>query len=291
MAKKQDTFYFDTFIACAEHAVEASRILRRCIDSYDPDNLDPFLSEMHMTEHAADKKKHELTNVLAKAFITPIERDDIILLSQCLDEVVDKIEDVVLRLYCDNVRTLRPDMEAAVDVVERCCSEGSDHAVTDGERDGSNTHNTSLSGREPLSDQDGQCEGTIHNRKNSTQTVNNTPYHLHGAGNIARDKHNAKKRYDRQYAENSAKFLNTLQSSNEVGSDQLDHNTSDRCACIDIGQSLLSAIQVRKYVQGIVTDCRICKECSRNPDDQQPASDAISFHLVLFHTKIPPKLK
>ena len=62
-------------------------------------------------------------NVLAKAFITPIERDDIILLSQCLDEVVDKLEDVVLRLYCDNVRRIRPEMLAAVDVVEKCCIE------------------------------------------------------------------------------------------------------------------------------------------------------------------------
>ena len=123
MAKKQDNFYFETFVNCAEHAVEASKILRRCIESYDPDNLSEILQEIHNTEHAADVKKHELMNVLAKAFITPIERDDIILLSQCLDEVVDKIEDVVLRLYCDNVRTLRPDMEAAVDVVERCCSE------------------------------------------------------------------------------------------------------------------------------------------------------------------------
>lgn len=123
MAKKQDNFYFDTFISCASHAVEASRILRRCITDYNPDDLGAILEEIHNTEHAADMKKHELTNVLAKAFITPIERDDIILLSQCLDEVVDKIEDVVLRLYCDNIRSIRPEMISLVEIVEACCSE------------------------------------------------------------------------------------------------------------------------------------------------------------------------
>ena len=123
MAKKQDTFYFDTFTSCAEHAVEASRILRKCIDNYDPDNLSGILDEIHKVEHDADMKKHELINVLAKAFITPIEREDIMLMSQCLDEVVDKLEDVVLRLYCDNVRTIRPDMIDSVDVIERCCQE------------------------------------------------------------------------------------------------------------------------------------------------------------------------
>lgn len=123
MAKKQDNFYFETFVNCAEYAVEASKILRRCIESYDPDNLSEILQEIHNTEHAADVKKHELMNVLAKAFITPIERDDIILLSQCLDEVVDKIEDVVLRLYCDNIRKIRPEMIEAVNIVEKCCNE------------------------------------------------------------------------------------------------------------------------------------------------------------------------
>lgn len=123
MARKQDSFYFDTFTACAEHAVEASRLLRRCIADYDPDNLELILREIHETEHAADMKKHELMNVLAKAFITPIEREDIMLLSQCLDEVVDKMEDVVLRLYCDNIRSIKPEMIAVVDVLERCCSE------------------------------------------------------------------------------------------------------------------------------------------------------------------------
>lgn len=38
-----------------------------------------------------------MLHILAKAFITPIEREDIILLSQNIDEVTDKIEDVLLQ--------------------------------------------------------------------------------------------------------------------------------------------------------------------------------------------------
>ena len=123
MAKKQDSFYFDTFASCASCAVEASKLLKKCIEDYNPDTLHSVLAEIHEVEHAADKKKHDLMNVLAKAFITPIERDDIILLSQALDEVVDKLEDVVLRLYCDNIRTIKPEMVDVVGVVEKCCGE------------------------------------------------------------------------------------------------------------------------------------------------------------------------
>ena len=76
---------------------------------------------MHTVEHAADEKKHEMLHILAKAFITPIEREDIILLSQNIDEVTDKIEDVLLRLYCNNVQSILPDALGLVSVVIRCC--------------------------------------------------------------------------------------------------------------------------------------------------------------------------
>ena len=46
------------------------------LKDFDPDNLTARLAEIHKEEHGADEKKHELMNVLAHAFITPIERED-----------------------------------------------------------------------------------------------------------------------------------------------------------------------------------------------------------------------
>ena len=109
MAKKQDSFYFDTFIACLDDACRAAQLLDRSMRDFAPARLKEDLDEMHAIEHSADDKKHELLNVLAKAFITPIEREDIILLSQNIDEVTDKIEDVLLRIYCNNVQNIRPE--------------------------------------------------------------------------------------------------------------------------------------------------------------------------------------
>ena len=44
---------------------------------------------------------------LARAFIVPIEREDIASLGDNIDEVVDKLEDVLLRLYINNVQEIR----------------------------------------------------------------------------------------------------------------------------------------------------------------------------------------
>ena len=67
------------------------------------------------------RKKHEMMAVLVKAFITPIEREDIILLSQSIDEVTDKIEDVLIRIYINNVQQIRPEALAFIKVIIRCC--------------------------------------------------------------------------------------------------------------------------------------------------------------------------
>lgn len=121
MAKKQDAYYFETFTACLDDACKAAQLLDRSMREFDPAQIKETLDEMHNIEHAADDKKHELLNVLAKAFITPIEREDIILLSQNIDEVTDKIEDVLLRMYCNNIQSVRPDALELSGVVIRAC--------------------------------------------------------------------------------------------------------------------------------------------------------------------------
>ena len=123
MSKKQDSFYFDNFLACADYACQASHLLDQALRAYDPAQIKERLDEMHKVEHAADDKKHELLNVLAHAFITPIEREDIILLGQNIDEVTDKIEDVLLRIYCNNVQKIRPEALELSRLVIRCCEE------------------------------------------------------------------------------------------------------------------------------------------------------------------------
>ena len=56
-----------------------------------------------------------------RAFITPIEREDIMSISQYLDDITDKIEDVVLRLYMCNVSSIRQEAVRFAKLVIRCC--------------------------------------------------------------------------------------------------------------------------------------------------------------------------
>ncbi|MDR0357723.1 MAG: DUF47 family protein, partial [Clostridiales Family XIII bacterium] len=59
---------------------------------------------------------------LAKEFITPIEREDIMQMSESIDTVTDKIEDVLLRLYMFNIPEIREDALRIADVIVKCAT-------------------------------------------------------------------------------------------------------------------------------------------------------------------------
>ena len=123
MARKNDAFYFESFCACADLSCQAAKLLAKVTEDFDPKRIVEALEAMHDIEQAADEKKHEIRDALITAFVTPIEREDIALLSQHLDDVTDRIEGVLHRLYFDNIQSMRPDAHEMVDMIVRSCEE------------------------------------------------------------------------------------------------------------------------------------------------------------------------
>ncbi len=121
MAKKQDSFYFDNFVACAEDSCRAAQMLKAALENFKPENLKEQLDMIHEVEHSADAKKHDMLDHLAKEFLPPIEREDIVSLSQNIDNVTDKVEDVMLRVYMNNVQDIEPNALKMTDIIIQCC--------------------------------------------------------------------------------------------------------------------------------------------------------------------------
>ena len=118
---KGDKFYFDNFVISTELSKQAANYLVQCLENYDPDNIVQMLEEMHKIEHSADIKKHEMANALAKAFVTPVDREDLDMLSHNLDEVTDKIEEILQKFYIYNVGSVYPSaIEFAKKIVKSC---------------------------------------------------------------------------------------------------------------------------------------------------------------------------
>ena len=99
MKNKQDRFYFENFVHASEDACTAANYLVECLKGYDANNISEMLKKMHHYEHAGDTKKHEMSAALAKAFVTPIDREDLALISQNIDDVTDRIEEILQCFY------------------------------------------------------------------------------------------------------------------------------------------------------------------------------------------------
>ena len=122
MGRKKENNYFDMFIQAVTYSCQAADMLKENFISFDPEQLPACMEALHHIEHTADLAKHDLMEKLLKEFITPIDREDIMELSSALDDVTDSLEDILLRLYMFNIRTLRPEAQAFAQVIADCCA-------------------------------------------------------------------------------------------------------------------------------------------------------------------------
>ena len=116
-----DKFYFENYAACASLSKKAADYLVECLENYDADKIAIMLTEMHIFEHNADVKKHEMNETLAKAFVTPVDREDLDMLSHQLDNVLDIMEEILQKFYIYDIKTIEPAaIEFAKYLVKAC---------------------------------------------------------------------------------------------------------------------------------------------------------------------------
>lgn len=113
-------FYFRNMAECVDLAEEAVTLLLDTLNAFDPEVLPVRIREMHEIEQRGDSKKHELVKRVSEAFITPIEREDIIAISDILDDIIDDVEDILIQIYVSNVRELRYDIVPGIENLQRC---------------------------------------------------------------------------------------------------------------------------------------------------------------------------
>lgn len=100
MSKRVKFDYFDAFEKQTEVAVQEAELLIEAIEGFtEAEHLKEVMERAHELEHKGDEINHAIFKTVATDFITPIEREDIIALTQNLDNLIDFIEDVVLCFY------------------------------------------------------------------------------------------------------------------------------------------------------------------------------------------------
>lgn len=110
MKEKKDEFYYKNLSACIDYSYQAAQFLKETLEQFKKEILEEKIAVIHDLEQKADAKRHKMTKVLNKAFITPLEREDLVALSSNLDDITDAVEEVLLQIYMSSVSNIREDV-------------------------------------------------------------------------------------------------------------------------------------------------------------------------------------
>lgn len=91
-SRKKDVNYFKILGQMAGCAQKAATQLDEMLNNYI--NIKAKAKAIYDIEHEADKLLHSLTRELNRAFVTPIDREDLLAIGNGIDSITDAIEDV-----------------------------------------------------------------------------------------------------------------------------------------------------------------------------------------------------
>lgn len=111
MAKKKDYDYFEALTNLAVKGEEAARVLLDIVQDYDKETIAVRTEEVHAIENEGDKLSEIILDELNRSFITPIDREDIVSVTEYLDDVLDGINSLTFLFDTYSITEMRPKTE------------------------------------------------------------------------------------------------------------------------------------------------------------------------------------
>lgn len=111
--------YYDEFIKNADIALEMTNILKDYVENFDINNSQEIEEKVHKLENDADRNLHKILSFLVKDFLPPIDREDIVLLANKLDDTIDYIDEIVINLDILDINTLRDNFKEFIEIINK----------------------------------------------------------------------------------------------------------------------------------------------------------------------------
>ena len=121
MAKAKGIDYFALMEEMVSYSCRSADMLGTILQNFDRGQIDENMRRIHEIEHAGDNKKHQLVAHLVKEFITPIEREDIMAITNQIDDITDSVEDVLIKIFMFNLTDIPKDVIAFIEIAKNCC--------------------------------------------------------------------------------------------------------------------------------------------------------------------------
>ncbi|MDR2560631.1 MAG: DUF47 family protein [Holophagales bacterium] len=108
LLKPREAMFFDLLEKAAANLLEAIKYFRSELETNDPARWSELRHQMKIYEHTGDDINKDVIDHLDQTFVTPIERDDILQLSDAIDNVIDRLDAVSEKFVLYRVGQIRP---------------------------------------------------------------------------------------------------------------------------------------------------------------------------------------
>jgi uncharacterized protein len=99
--------FFDYFEKASSNLLDGARLLQKLFDDFENNELAEVVGQITEIEHQGDFIVHEVTNLLPRTLITPIDPDDIQRLVTSVDDALDAVHAVAQRLEIYQVTEIK----------------------------------------------------------------------------------------------------------------------------------------------------------------------------------------
>lgn len=121
MKKKEDYSYFNEFITLTDYIVDSANTLKDIMENFNTEKLNTDIHEVHKLENEADKIVHKMRSYLIKDFLPPIDREDIALICNKLDNIEDGIDEILINIKILNITEIKPEVIELINILVMCC--------------------------------------------------------------------------------------------------------------------------------------------------------------------------
>lgn len=97
--------FYDYFEKQSSNLVDGARLLKNLVDDFQ--NVEEQVGQINEVEHKGDFIVHEVTELLPRTLITPIDSEDIMRLVSALDDALDAIQAAAQRMAIYQVTDVR----------------------------------------------------------------------------------------------------------------------------------------------------------------------------------------
>ena len=113
--------FFDLFEGSARNMVKAAQVLKELVDTWE--DIKKSVDEITDLEHEGDTITHQIMAQLNRTFVTPFDREDIVLLAQSLDDVTDFIYAAATRMLIYKIDYPNQRAKELADIIVQAATE------------------------------------------------------------------------------------------------------------------------------------------------------------------------